>query len=110
MNGLIGQIVLKRKHKLSHDESGAQAQCFRMHADNPASTFNDSFIERTKAAREAAGLTQEGIATILGIRQDTYKQYETRSPLPHRFVPAFCAATRITEKWLFTGRQSRAVA
>jgi transcriptional regulator with XRE-family HTH domain len=74
----------------------------------PPSTFNADFIARTKLARERAGLTQEAIATILRIKQDTYKQYETRSPLPHRFIPAFCAATHIEERWLFTGRARRA--
>ena len=41
------------------------------------------------------------MSKILGIDQGRYKQYETRTPLPHEFIPAFCAATRITEEWLF---------
>ena len=77
---------------------------------NAPSVFNASFIERTRFAREESGLTQQEIATILGIKQDTYKQYETRSPLPHRYVPAFCAATHISEAWLFTGRERRRIA
>lgn len=72
--------------------------------------YNSVFIERTKAARERSGLTQIEIAGILQIDQGTYKQYETRTPLPHRYVPAFCAATRVTEKWLFTGRERRTAA
>jgi transcriptional regulator with XRE-family HTH domain len=76
----------------------------------PHSNFTLAFIDRTKAARETANLTQLEIATILGIKQDTYKQYETRSPLPHRFIPAFCAATHITSDWLFLGRERRSVA
>lgn len=63
--------------------------------------FHKAFTDRTKQARIACGLTQAEIATILGITQDTYKQYEMRTMLPHRYVPAFCAATRVTEKWLF---------
>jgi hypothetical protein len=47
------------------------------------------------------------MATILGVKQDRYKQYETRSPLPHEFIAAFCLAANVTEHWLFTGRQRR---
>lgn len=62
-----------------------------------------AFIARTKQARDRSGFTQAEIAKILGIKQDRYKQYETRSPLPHEFVAAFCAATRVSEVWLFNG-------
>lgn len=72
-----------------------------------ATRFKVEFIGRTKEARLHAGLTQEKIATILRIKQDTYKQYETRSVLPHWHIAAFCAATHITEKWLFTGQARR---
>jgi DNA-binding XRE family transcriptional regulator len=75
-----------------------------------ASNFKSEFIARTKQARDQSGLTQQEMADILRIKQDTYKQYETRSPLPHQYVTAFCAATHVTTQWLFTGRHRRIAA
>ena len=75
-----------------------------------ASTFAAEFIARTKQARNQSGYTQTEMATILGISQGRYKQYETRSPLPHEFIPAFCIATRVNEHWLFTGHARRLAA
>jgi len=62
-----------------------------------------SFIRRVKLAREAAFDSQKPMLTILGLEQGTYKQYETRTPLPHRFIPKFCAATQVSIEWLLTG-------
>jgi ribosome-binding protein aMBF1 (putative translation factor) len=59
----------------------------------PPSRFKKAFLARTKRAREAAGLTQEELAQRLGIRQDKYAKYETRSPLPHQYVARFCEIT-----------------
>lgn len=72
----------------------------------PPSAYNAQFIARVKEAREAANFTQVQIATVLGITQDQYKQYETRSLLPHRYIAQFCAATRISEAWLISGNTS----
>lgn len=63
-----------------------------------------AFIRRTKAAREARFPEgQKPMLTILGVEQGTYKQYETRTPLPHRYIPKFCAATGVSLDWLLTG-------
>lgn len=62
-----------------------------------------AFIGRTKLAREARYPTQGPMLIILGVEQGTYKQYETRTPLPHRFIPKFCAATGVSMEWLLTG-------
>ena len=62
-----------------------------------------AFIGRVRQAREAAFDTQKPMQTILDIDQGTYKQYETRTPLPHRFIPKFCAATNVSMEWLLTG-------
>lgn len=62
-----------------------------------------AFIRRTKLAREARFPTQNPMLVILGVEQGTYKQYETRTPLPHRFIPKFCAATGVSLEWLLTG-------
>ena len=69
-----------------------------------------AFIARTKAARKARFPTQNPILTILGLEQGTYKQYEKRTPLPHRFIPKFCAATGVTVDWLLTGEGKGPVA
>jgi hypothetical protein len=62
-----------------------------------------AFIRRTRAAREARYDTQSPMLTILELPQGTYKQYETRTPLPHRYIPKFCAACGVTMEWLLTG-------
>ena len=67
-----------------------------------ATQFKDKFIGRVKDARNRSGFTQEDMAKILGIEQGRYKQYETRSYLPHEFVDVFCTATRISAAWLFS--------
>ena len=66
------------------------------------------FIARTKAARKASGYSQTEMARIFGIAQDTWKQYETRTPLPHRYIPNFCTIAKVSETWLFTGKGRRA--
>lgn len=73
----------------------------------PLDEFTIKFIARTKEARLAANLTQEEVASVLGIDQPTYKWYEKRTPLPHRYIDAFCTLTRISTDWLFTGRRPR---
>lgn len=67
--------------------------------------FKKAFIERTIQAREGAKFSQPQMAVILGIKQDRYKHYEGRSVLPHYFIVQFCAVTRISIDWLFTGER-----
>lgn len=62
-----------------------------------------AFVGRTRQARMARYPTQGPMLIILGVDQGTYKQYETRTPLPHRFIPKFCAATGVSMEWLLTG-------
>jgi hypothetical protein len=62
-----------------------------------------AFIKRVRTARMARFDKQKPILTILGVSQGTYKQYETRTPLPYRFIPKFCAATGVDMEWLLTG-------
>lgn len=72
----------------------------------PATRFKKEFLARTRTAREAVGMSQEAMAQALepGMKQDTYKQYEIRTPLPHRYIPTFCAITKVDIEWLFTER------
>jgi transcriptional regulator with XRE-family HTH domain len=70
-----------------------------------SANYKAQFLRRTRLARERSGCTQAEIAELLGIKQDKYKQYESRSFLPHRLVPPFCLATHVTIRWLLTGAE-----
>lgn len=91
--------------KVSHDSRHSLTQNTPM-SDASGTDYKAKFLQRTKEAREKANFTQEQIAKVLQITQDTYKQYEIRSLLPHRYIGAFCAATRVSETWLLTGQGS----
>jgi DNA-binding XRE family transcriptional regulator len=75
--------------------------CLMSRTASNRTDFKSAFINRTAEARKSAGYTQNEIATILGIDQGTYKQYETRSVLPHMYVIRFCTACRIDVEWLY---------
>ncbi len=102
MAAILGPIVLKGKdilscdceHPLSHN-----ADMERMSETEERLAF----VRRVRTARMARFDTQKPMITILGLDQGTYKQYETRTPLPHRFIPKFCAATGVEIDWLLTG-------
>lgn len=70
------------------------------------SDFECAFLARTYAARKLKYDTQEEMAPALqdGMKQDTYKQYESRGPLPYELVDRFLKLTGVTYEWLFTGR------
>ncbi len=97
----IGHCVLKSKAKVSHDHRGAFDKIPGM--DRMSETEEKlAFIRRTKQAREAR-FTQNEICKLLELDQGTWKQYETRTPLPHRYIPKFCVATGVSADWLLTG-------
>jgi transcriptional regulator with XRE-family HTH domain len=75
-----------------------------MKGTDASADFRKDFVRRVKLAREGSRFTQDEIAKLLGMDQGTYKQYETRSLLPHRYVTMFCALTRVSEKWLLSGK------
>jgi hypothetical protein len=101
-NGL-GQMVLNCKANVSYDAKKVMGDIPLM-ADRMSETEEKlAFITRVKAARMSRFDTQGPMLTILGIDQGRYKQYETRTPLPHRFLPKFCAATGVSLDWLLTG-------
>lgn len=62
-----------------------------------------AFIRRVRLAREARFDSQHPMCVILGIDQGTYKQYETRTELPNKYIPKFVAATGVSFEWLHTG-------
>ena len=74
-------------------------------ADSETETeYKQRFIERVASARQATGMKQWQVAELLGIGQDKYKQYETRSLLPHYLMGRFCLITHVDPDWLITGR------
>jgi hypothetical protein len=98
----LGRSVLTVKAKMSYDTEPGLSDNIRM--DRMSETEEKlAFIGRVRAARKGRFNSQGPICTILGIDQGTYKQYEKRTPLPHRYIPKFCAATGVTYEWLLTG-------
>lgn len=96
----LGQFVLKSKAKLSCDLAQVTCDCGQMAGKRTETEEKMAFIARVRSARIARFDSQGPMCTILGVTQGTYKQYERRTPLPHRFIPRFCAATGVTYEWL----------
>lgn len=112
IESFLGQLVLKRKVTLSHDLLDVDGQDVPMapQPEDPAiSAYRDAFAARVKQAREARNLTQKELSEILEIDQGTYKQYETRSFLPHYLIRRFCLVCGIEPGWLFDMDVSAAV-
>lgn len=66
--------------------------------------YKQAFTARVAEARQRSGLKQWQVAETLGIPQDRYKQYETRTLMPHSMIERFCLITRVDPGWLVTGR------
>jgi hypothetical protein len=62
-----------------------------------------AFIKRTRDAREAKFETQKPVYEFLGVEQSHYKHWETRRPMPRRFIPKFCLICEVSMEWLLTG-------
>lgn len=101
---LVGQSVLRRKVILSCDCDDLHSQIKYMTKSITDAEYRAQFLSRTKQAREEARFTQEEIAELLEIEQDQYKNYETRTMLPHRYISKFCIATKKSIGWLFDAR------
>jgi DNA-binding transcriptional regulator YiaG len=104
MDGFLGQCVLKIKTNVSHDYTAKLGQNCPMAGETSESIYKQQFIKRVRQARDGRGLKQHEIAEVLQIDQGKYKQYETRSLLPHYLVPRFCTVCAVDIGWLFTGR------
>lgn len=101
MDILIRPFVLKDKSMMSSDFAPGDGCNVLM----GKTEFKQEFMNRVTQAREARGLNQEEMATLLGIKQSKYHKYESRSYMPHDLVPLFCLASGIEVHWLFTGRR-----
>lgn len=100
----LGQSVLNCKDKLAYDANKILGHTVRMADSETEAEFKQGFMNRTREARIARALKQWEIADALGMPQDKYKQYETRSLLPHHLIGRFCIICRIDPEWLVTGR------
>lgn len=68
--------------------------------------FVEDFCRRVRAAREMAGYAdRDAFAKLMGIEKDTYFRYESRTPLPHRYIPRFLELTGADAQILFTGKR-----
>ena len=103
MPTFIGHPGLNCKANVSHDYGAGLAESSIVAERLTETEEKLAFIRRTRMAREARFPNQAPILTILGITQGSYKHYEKRTPLPHRFIPKFCAACGVTMEWLLTG-------
>lgn len=109
MASRIGQTVLKIKDNRSLDCELPLGHNVRMPDSDAEAQFKQSFIKRVKQARAALGWKQWQMAEALDMPQDRYKQYESRSLLPHHLIGRFCLVTRVAPEWLLTGRGEKPI-
>lgn len=106
----LGPIVLKRKANLSLDGRKSLGHTVPMAESETEAQYKGAFIERVKACRIAKGWKQWQMAEALGpMPQDKYKQYETRSLLPHHLIERFSLICGVNPQWLLTGRGDKAL-
>jgi transcriptional regulator with XRE-family HTH domain len=61
--------------------------------------------ERIKQARKGAGFTQEEMASLLGITQRGYQNYESER-VPFRRLGEIARLTDVEQEWLLRGEQA----
>lgn len=81
--------------------------------DSTPKEYRDRFLGRVKAAREALldpatgkKLSQAKMAGMLGLEQDHYKQFETRSMMPLHLLVEFCRRTDQHPWYMLTGQSA----
>jgi hypothetical protein len=102
MPNVLGQSVLKSKPNVSHDGVDLMGHSVPM-KDQAKTAYKTAFMARVTAARKLR-FTQQAMAESLGMEQDSYKQYETRSLMPHHLIPRFCTICGVSTDWLITGK------
>lgn len=101
IESLLGQSGLYGKANVARDgETHALEDGDMQRLSKTETQEKYAFIARVKLARMSRFGDQKPICTILGIEQGSYKHYEVRTPLPHRFIPKFVAACGVTFEWL----------
>lgn len=67
--------------------------------------YEEAFRRRVRNARALRTDEPKEMARLLGVREDTYYRYETRTMLPHYMIERFCQLTGVTVDWLIKGPQ-----
>ena len=101
----IGQSVRYVKDRMSSDAHARMRDNVSMqHRGTEPPDYKRLFCERVRNARKSMNLDQAEMATMLGIKPDTYGKYEKRSLLPHHLIPRWCEITGHDPWYLLTGR------
>jgi len=66
----------------------------------PNGDYKAAFMSRVKERRLKLEMTQQQMADLLGMRQDRYKIYETRTVMPAEIIALFCDRTDTRSDWL----------
>tara|TARA_A200000113_G_C8791985_1_gene331204 strand:- start:269 stop:670 length:402 start_codon:yes stop_codon:yes gene_type:complete len=64
----------------------------------------EQYIARVKLARENSGLKHREVADLIGCSREAYTNYESRRPMPQKYLAKFCEATKARSEWLLTGK------
>lgn len=66
------------------------------------------YIQRTREARKkreeerGCEINQDEVAEAIGVDRVTYTGYETRRPMPQKYIAKFCRFLGINERWLIS--------
>lgn len=71
---------------------------------NEEAAFVEAFCARIQRLRVLRGLTQDEMATALGIPLARYKKYETRSPIPAYLIERFATIVGRDIEYVLTGK------
>lgn len=75
--------------------------------------YRKELIKRTEACRIASQLEREDVVRELErrtnskLKQETYKKWELRTPIPHFYIMAFCEIVGADPWFLLTGKPFR---
>lgn len=109
MREVLGQSVLNCKAIPSLDGGLPLGHNVRMAESETEAEYKQRFMERVALARISRGWKQWQAGEALGMSQDKYKQYESRSLMPHHLIGRFCLVCRVDPEWLITGRGKKPI-
>lgn len=72
------------------------------------SDYISKLCARVRELRLKKDWTQAEMAKTLGVSEEQYRKYETRTPLPHFYVETFARVTDTTIEYVLTGEDRRA--
>ncbi len=110
-SGFMGERVADKSSALSSTTwcvtaAAAGRTLPAMDTNQTATAFHQAFCAQLRKLREARGLTIEEAAEFLGMTGEALRKYETRTPLPHRYVHRVCRFYNLTidEFWQAASR------